>query len=202
MRVEQGAARVVALPVQPHLSKVGRDHRGREHDPPGPIAGVHPPSVQSADSSHHLAWVKYPCACKAARATAAGYTVPPARSGHPRAARGRARSARKRDETLRFLLGEPSPGRAEGDPRAACTRQAPPARSHSAAIRRNGLRTTTRRRSSRPSGATATPVTHAACGRSPRPSTRQSRASARARPGSPSACFPKLPLGRACVSSR
>ena len=51
VRIEQGAARVVALRAQPHLSKVGRDHRGGEHDPPGPVAAVHPPSVQSADSS-------------------------------------------------------------------------------------------------------------------------------------------------------
>ena len=35
----------------------------------------------------------------------AGYTVPRTRRGHPRAARGRAKPAGKRDETLRFLLG-------------------------------------------------------------------------------------------------
>ena len=41
-----------------------------------------------------------------------------ARSGQPRAARGRAMAAGKRDEPLRFLLGVP--GRGEGVPRAAC----------------------------------------------------------------------------------
>ena len=40
--------------------------------------------------------------------------MPRARRGHPTAARGRARSAGKRDETLRFLLGMPGRARATG----------------------------------------------------------------------------------------
>ena len=66
---------------------------------------------------------------------------------------------------------------------SVCTRQHLPARAHSAAIAGNGLRTTTRWRSSAPSAPTATPVTHAACGRSPLPSSRKSKASASASPG-------------------
>ena len=84
IRIEQGAARVVALRAQPHLSKVGRDHRGGEHDPPGPVdhhhhaPSVHPFIAQSA--------VKYPCA-----AAAAGYY-----HRAPRAARSSHSAARAR----------------------------------------------------------------------------------------------------------